>query len=187
MDCVRNLTIEKNVRIKYWKEIISTALHTLNRVQLNKDSNQTPYELCYGCKPYVSYLKVFGRKFYILKESRKGKFIVNSDEGIFLGYSYRRKAYKCLNLSTQKIIESTHVRIDEFTKKSKEESIKEPKDYIKLIFYQPDHILSNIMASQNTSPFKYPKSPEATELHLVQPKSQFKGPESLIVGLELDT
>ena len=75
--------IENNVALKYWKEAISTIVHTLNRVQLKKDSNKTPYQLWYGYKPNVSYLKVFGSKCYILKESRKGKFDAKGDEGIF--------------------------------------------------------------------------------------------------------
>ena len=83
-------------------------------------------------------MKIFGNKFNILKESRKGKFDVKSDEGIFLGYSYRSKAYKFLNLSTHKIIESAHVRINEFAKMSEEESNKEPKDYKRFIYYEPD-------------------------------------------------
>ena len=82
MDCARTLMIEKSVAIKYWKEEISTIVHTLNRVQLKKDSNQTPYKLWHGYKPNVSYLKVFGSKCYILKESRKGKFDFKSDECI---------------------------------------------------------------------------------------------------------
>ena len=93
---------------------------------MKKDSDKTPYELWYGYKPNASYLKVFGSKCYILKESRKGKFDVKGDEDIFLGYSYGIKAYKCLNLSTHKIIESAHVRIDEFAEKTKEESKKQP-------------------------------------------------------------
>ena len=100
MDCARTLMIEKNIALKYWKEAISIAAHTLNKVHLKKDSNQTTYELWYGYKPNVSYLKVFGKKCYILKEYSKGKFDVKSDEGIFLGYSCRCKPYKCLNLST---------------------------------------------------------------------------------------
>ena len=83
--------IENNVAIKFWKEAISTVVHTLNRVYLKKDSNQNPYEIWYGYKPNVSYLKVFGLKYYILKESRKKKIDVKGDEGIFLEYSYRRK------------------------------------------------------------------------------------------------
>ena len=73
-----------------------------------------------------------------LEESRKGKFDVKSDKGIFLGYSCRSKAYKCLNLFTHKIIESAHVRIDEFTERSEEESNKEPEDYRSFIYYEPD-------------------------------------------------
>ena len=145
-------------------------MHTLNRVQLKKDSNQTPYELWYGYKPNVSYLKVFGRKCYILKESRKGKFDVKGDEGIFLRYSYRSKAYRCLNLSTHKIIESAHVRIDEFAEKSEEESNKEPEDYRRFVYYEPD-TLPNLSGSQKYSPPESPKSPKATELQRVQPES----------------
>ena len=128
MDCTRTLKIEKNVVVKYQNEEINTTVHTLNKVQLKKDSNQTPYELWYGYKPNVSYLKVFGRKCYIPKETRKGKFDIKGDEGIFLGYSSKRKAYKFLNLSTHKIIESAHVRIDEFVEKSEEENNKEHED-----------------------------------------------------------
>ena len=76
--------IEKNIAMKYWKEAISIAVHTLNRVQLRKDTFKTPYELWHGHKPNVSYLIVFGSKCYILKESRKGKFDAKGDEGIFL-------------------------------------------------------------------------------------------------------
>ena len=43
MDCAITLMIEKNIAIKYWKEVINTAVHTLNRVQLKKDSFKTPY------------------------------------------------------------------------------------------------------------------------------------------------
>ena len=122
-------------------------MHTLNRVQLKKDSNQTPYEIWYVYKPNVSYLKVFGSKCYILKEFRKGKFDVKGDEGIFLGYSCRSKAYKYLNLSTHKIIESAHVRIDEFIENKEEESNKEPKDYKKIVYYEFD-TLPNPIGSQ---------------------------------------
>ena len=54
MDCARTLMIERNFAIKYWKEAINTTVHTLNRVQLKKDSFKTPYELWYGYKPNPS-------------------------------------------------------------------------------------------------------------------------------------
>ena len=68
--------------------------------------------------------------------NRKHKFDVKGDEGIFLGYSWRSKTYKCLNLTTHKFIESAHVRIDEFVEKSEEESNKETKDYKRFIYYE---------------------------------------------------
>jgi hypothetical protein len=91
MDCARSLMIEKNFAIKYRKEAISTTIHTLNQVQLKKDSNRTPYELWYGYKPNIYYFKVFGSKCSILQETSKGKFYVKSDEIIFLGYSNKKK------------------------------------------------------------------------------------------------
>ena len=57
MDCEKTLMIEKNVALKYWKEAINTAIHTLNKVQLKKDSNKTPYQLSYGYKPNVGLCK----------------------------------------------------------------------------------------------------------------------------------
>ena len=76
-------------------------------------------------------------------------FDVKSNEGIFLGYSNRSKAYKCLNLSTHMIIESAHVRIDKFAKKSEEESSKELEDYRRFVYYEPD-ILPNLIGSQKS-------------------------------------
>ena len=87
-------------------------------------------------------MKVFHRKCYILKECTRGKFYEKGDEGIFLGYSYKSNAYKCLNFSTHKIIESAHVRIYEFVEKSEEESSKEPKDYWIFVYYELDTLLN---------------------------------------------
>ena len=115
-------------------------------------------------------MKVFDSKCYILKESSKGKFDVKGDEGIFLGYSCKRKAYKCLNLSTHKIIESANVRIDDFAKKSEEERCKEPKDYRKFIYYEPNTLLDTSKGNK-ASPPESPKSPLATKLQLVQLES----------------
>ena len=58
----------------YWKETIITTINTLKKVQLNKGTYQSPYELWYDYKPNVYYFKVFGSKCYILKEARKRKF-----------------------------------------------------------------------------------------------------------------
>ena len=108
-------------------------------------------------------MKVFDRKYYIVKESRKDKFYVKGDKGIFLGYSCRSKSYKILNFSIYKIIEIVHVRIDEFARKSEEESNKEPKDYKRFVYYELD-TLPNLSRRKEASPLESPESLITTEL-----------------------
>lgn len=104
-----------------------------------------------------------------MKESWKGKFDVKSDASIFLGYSCICKAHKCVNFSTHKIIEIAHVRIDKFAKKSEEESSKEPEDYRRFFYYEPD-TLPNLSKRKEASPPKSPKSPTTIELQILQPE-----------------
>jgi hypothetical protein len=59
-----------------------------------------------------------------LKDARKIKLDAKSDEGIFLRYSTKSKAYKYLNSNTNKIVESAYVRVDEFLEKNEEECKK---------------------------------------------------------------
>ena len=106
---------------------------------------------------------MFGSKWYILKESRKDKFDVKVDEDMFLEYSCRSKEYKCLNLSTHKIIESAYVRIDEFAENSEEESSKEPEDYKIFLYYEPN-TLPNLFERKEALPLESPKLLVVTEL-----------------------
>ena len=75
---------------------------------------RTPYELWFGRKATVRHFKVFGSKCYIKRiEQNMGKFDEKADEGIFLGYSTRSKAYRCYNKRLAKIVESIDVKFDE--------------------------------------------------------------------------
>ena len=51
MDCARALMMEKNVALKYWREVVSTVVCTLNRVQVKKGTHSTTFELWYGYPP----------------------------------------------------------------------------------------------------------------------------------------
>ena len=93
-------------------------------MQVKKGTHSTPFELWYRYPPNVKYFKIFGRKLYILKDDRNGKFDAKSDEGIFLGYSTRSKSYKCLNTNTNKIVESANVNFDEYREVHEDESMK---------------------------------------------------------------
>ena len=71
-----------------------------------------------------------------------------------------------MNLSTQKIIESAHVKVDEFVEKIKEENKKEPEDYRRFVFI--DTLSDTSINKKITST----KPSSATELEIVQTESQ---------------
>ena len=73
MDYARTLMMEKKVALKYWREVVSTIVNTLNHVQVKKGTHSTPFELWYGYPPNVKYFKRFGSKCYIQKDDRSGK------------------------------------------------------------------------------------------------------------------
>ena len=66
----------------------------------------------------VKYFRVFGSKCYIKRNKDDlGKFDSRTDEGIFLGYSSTKKAYRCFNKRLHRIIESVDVRVDDIKPK----------------------------------------------------------------------
>ena len=91
---------------------------------------------------------MFGRKFYILKYSRNGKFDVKSDEGIFLGCFTRSKAYKCLNTNTNKIVESANVNFDEYTEVHYDEPIKRLEEYRSFVYFYEGILVEEEVANQ---------------------------------------
>jgi len=82
---------------------------------------KTPYELLNGRKPNITYFRVFGCKFYILKKgTRLSKFEKKCDEGFLLRYSTTSKAYRVWNLDSGTLEEVHDVEFDE-TNGSQEE------------------------------------------------------------------
>ena len=75
-----------------------------------------------------------------------------------------------MNFSTHKIIESAHVRIDEFVERSEEESKKEPKDYKRFVYYEPN-TLPNLFERKEASSLELPNSPMVIELQEVKTES----------------
>ena len=64
--------------------------------------------------------KVFGSNCYIKRNKDDlGKFDSRTDEGIFLGYSSTKKAYRCYNKRLHKIVESVVVKVDDIKPRKK--------------------------------------------------------------------
>jgi hypothetical protein len=78
------------------------------------DRPATPYELLYGKKPDVSYLRVFGATAYVLvpKELRR-KLDPVSQKGVMVGYATDSKAYRVLLNDGRKVVIGRDVVFDE--------------------------------------------------------------------------
>jgi len=115
----------------------------LNLNQQRPNNEKTPDELWKGRPASVKYFRDFGSKCFIkINDDSPGKFDSRVDEGIFLRYSTKSKAYKSYNNRLWKIVESIYVKIDEglqkkkiedqeldpFIEESEEEPEKEEKD-----------------------------------------------------------
>ena len=98
----------------FWVESIRTSCHITNRVYLRKNSKQTPYELWYGKKPNLKYLRTFGSQCYVCKDREHlYKFETRGDKAIFLGYSPNSRAYRIYNLRTKALMESINVIVSD--------------------------------------------------------------------------
>jgi hypothetical protein len=87
-----------------------------NILQLRVNHEKTPYELWFGRPTLVKHFKLFGSKCYIKRDDDSlGKFDSILGEGLFLGYSSNKRAYRCYNLRLHKIVESANVKVYDLT------------------------------------------------------------------------
>lgn len=111
LDVARTMLIEGNVSHVHWREVIGTTVYTLSRIQIKEGTSKTPYELWFDHTPTVKYFRIFGSKCYIKSDDEIGKLDARIDEGIFLGYFVKSKAYKFFNLRLRKMNESNNVSV----------------------------------------------------------------------------
>ena len=97
-ECARTLLNGCSLPKHFWAEAVATACYVLNRISIRPLTKNTSYELFNNKKPNISYFKVFGSKCFIVNtKDQLGKFDLKADEGIFVGYSSRSKAYRIFN------------------------------------------------------------------------------------------
>ncbi|GJS55474.1 putative ribonuclease H-like domain-containing protein [Tanacetum coccineum] len=88
IEAARTMLADSHLPTTFWAEAVNTACYTFNRVRVTKPQNKTPYELLFGHKPILSYIRPFGCHVTILNTlSPLGKFDGKSDEGFLVGYS----------------------------------------------------------------------------------------------------
>ena len=92
---------------------LSTAVFVTNRRPSSSKNNGIPYHLLHHKMPDYSILRVFGCLCYPnLSAKTQHKLSPRSTTCVFLGYP-PQKGYRCLDLSSRKIIISQHVVFDE--------------------------------------------------------------------------
>ena len=77
--------------LSFWGYALETAAFTLNRAP-SKSVETTPYELWFGKKPKLSFLKVWGCDAYV-KKLQPDKLEPKSEKCVFIGYPKETVGY----------------------------------------------------------------------------------------------
>jgi hypothetical protein len=109
----RALHKQRRMSAVFWGETVVTAVYILNRSPTKALNGRTPYEAWHGRKPAVSHLRVFGCLAFGKKLGHIGKLDGRSTPGVFIGYAEGSKAYRILDLGTQRVRTTHDVVFDE--------------------------------------------------------------------------
>jgi hypothetical protein len=90
-----------------------TAVYILNRSPSKALNSRTPYEAWHGCKPAISHLRVFSCLAFDKELGHISKLDDRSTPGVFIGYAEGSKAYRILDLGTQRVHTMRDVVFDE--------------------------------------------------------------------------
>ena len=82
----------------FWTHVVHTTFQIQNKVMLINNIDKTPYDIWKERPTDVKRFRVFGSKCYIKREDGGMRnFDSHVDKGVLIGYSSKRKAYKCYN------------------------------------------------------------------------------------------
>ena len=111
MDTARCLLSDAKLHIRYWPEAVRTAAYLKNRTIANTILNKTPYEIFFGKRPSMKYLRRYGSKIFVRvpEEKRESKWDKKAVLGILVGYE--NVGYRVL--IGQKIVIARYVDIVE--------------------------------------------------------------------------
>ena len=100
--------------LKYWSHAFLAAAYLINRLPTPVLKHQTPFESFFQQLPNYDKLRAFGCLcFYWLRPYSDHKLEKHSKPCVFIGYSNTHNAYKCLDLSSNRVYISRHVQFIE--------------------------------------------------------------------------
>ena len=115
IELVRSMLHQKGLPKTFWAEALNTAVHIRNRVTTRGlSAKTTPFEVLFGRKPNLSYLRVFGSRFwYTVACGDVDKLDHRAREGIMIGYARGIRGYKLWDTKEGKVVATRDVRFDE--------------------------------------------------------------------------
>ena len=124
---VRAVLSNSKLPKRFWPEALSTATYLHNRSPTNSVQRKTPHEVWTGCKPIVSYFRVFGCNAcaHIPKDARR-KIYSKTKRSIFLGYGNGVKGYRLYDEEKHKVFYSRDVIFNE-TKSTRSDNLSTDK------------------------------------------------------------
>ncbi|GJZ84740.1 ribonuclease H-like domain-containing protein, partial [Tanacetum coccineum] len=109
---ILTLLFQAHLPLSYWVEDLNMAAQLLNILPFTAINNEIPFAKLYKQTPTYDHLRVFGCLCYPHVDVTH-KLQLRSTRCIFLSYPANHRGYRCLDMSTNKIIISRHVRFDE--------------------------------------------------------------------------
>ncbi|PKU68032.1 Retrovirus-related Pol polyprotein from transposon TNT 1-94 [Dendrobium catenatum] len=107
----RTLLQTAGLTMNYWLDAACTATYLINQLPSVTTENISPLQRMFQIKPSYQHLRTFGCECYPLSPPiHRTKLTPTSQPCIFLGYSEVSKGYKCLNMVTNNISISRHVK-----------------------------------------------------------------------------
>src|SRR4051812_38928788 len=101
LDMVHSMMSLTDLLLSFWGYALETAAFTLNRAPY-KSAETTPYELWFGKKPKLSFLKVWGFEAYV-KKLQPDKLEPKAEKCVFIGYLKETIGYTFYHRSEGKI------------------------------------------------------------------------------------
>ena len=101
LDMVQTMMSLTDLPLSFWGYALETATFTLNRAP-SKSVETTLYELWFGKKPKLSFLKVWGCDAYV-KKLQPDKLKPKSEKCVFIGYPKQTIGYTFYHISEGKI------------------------------------------------------------------------------------
>ena len=110
MEMTRCMLHEKDLPKRFWGKAANTIMCLQNRISTKVVKDLTPFEVWYGYKPSLKFLRVFGCLcFTYIPQVKRDKLDKKAEAGIFVGYSTISKAYRVFQPHTSRVIVSRDV------------------------------------------------------------------------------